>query len=101
MTDIEGRRPDSALRGGAAYMIAAGHEERNKDDHCQRMLAMAQVHALPSKRIPSAAAASATVAPDTLHSMLRVGNLQGRPSFGCTQRRGRYHVPSSVQVSAP
>ena len=30
-------------RSAAAYMVAAGHEERNRDDHCQRMLALAKV----------------------------------------------------------
>ena len=31
------------LCAAAAYMVAAGHEERNRDDHCQRMLEMAKV----------------------------------------------------------
>ena len=31
------------LCAAAAYMVAAGHEERNRDDHCQRMLALAKV----------------------------------------------------------
>ena len=31
------------MAGAAAYMVAAGHEERNRHDHAQRMLAMAKV----------------------------------------------------------
>ena len=31
------------VRACLAYMVAAGHEERSKDDHHLRMLAMAKV----------------------------------------------------------
>ena len=31
------------LCAAAAYMVVAGHEERSRDDHCQRMLEMAKV----------------------------------------------------------
>ena len=38
------RAPSAArARRRPAYMVAAGHEERNRDDHGERMLALAKV----------------------------------------------------------